>query len=107
MTSFRPHSKGRPWIISISLRTLKAMGSTPMRVVSRERPLIISVSAPLLKMSAVSGLPEAFITALKPCAIDNTPTSTATTPAIPKSAAAEEPLRCQIVRRLNWINAKI
>src|ERR1051326_3653338 len=74
-------------------------GASPItRVLSREKPLTISLSAPLRRTIAASGEPEAAMARRKPTAMDSTPTSTATTPATPNTAAATEPRRCGILR---------
>ena len=75
--------------------------SAMMRVVGPPRPLIISPSAPLRRMITVSGDPDTVMACRNPFAIDKTATKTATTPAIPKTAAAVDPLREKTVIRLN------
>ena len=62
-----------------------------MRVLSRRKPLTISLSAPLRRTIAASGEPEAVMACWKPTPIESTPTRTATTPAMPMTAAATEP----------------
>src|SRR5687767_13693546 len=71
------------------------------------RPLVISLSAPLRITSARTGDPDASIAAAKPCAIDNTETSTITTPAMPTIATPDEPRRCGMVRRLTIVTASV
>ena len=60
-----------------------------------DRPLVISLSAPLRITSARDGEPEPRMAAVKPAAIDSTDTSTTTTPAMPTMATPDEaePLR--------------
>ncbi len=72
-----------------------------------ENPLVISSSAPVRKTSARSGAPAELIAAKKPCAIESTATSTMTTPAIPITATADDPSRCEIVRRFSHVTARI
>ena len=55
----------------------------------------------------MSGEPEACITRRKPAAIESTPTSTVTTPAMPMTAAATEPRRCGIPSRPNFVTEAI
>ena len=45
-----------------------------IRVLSRKKPLTISLSAPLRRTMAASGEPEAVIALRKPAAIESTPT---------------------------------
>ncbi len=52
---------------------------------------------------AESGVAEAIITRWKPAAMESTPTSTATTPAMPQTAAATEPSRCGMLSRPNFV----
>jgi hypothetical protein len=69
-------------------------GASAMNLVcSPENPLIISVSAPLLRTRAFSGAAEFWTIVRTPWAIDRTPTRTATTPAMPKTAERADPLR--------------
>src|SRR5437763_229360 len=75
--------------------------SATRRVSSRSRPLDISSFAPLRNTIAESGELEAAIVRLNPAAIESTPTSTPTTPTIPKRAAATEPRRCGKLNRPN------
>src|SRR5262245_14063083 len=70
-------------------------------------PLVISLSAPLRITSARLSEPDSSIAAAKPCAIDNTETSTITTPAMPTMATPEEPSRCGMVRRLSNVTAMV
>jgi len=81
--------------------------SAMIRTSSPPRPLIISDSAPLRSTIAFSSPTELSMVLTTPWAMDNTPTITATTPAIPNMAAADEPLRCGRERMPNWITAKI
>src|SRR5687767_14129744 len=71
------------------------------------RPLVITLSAPLRITIARTGDPDASMAATKPCAIDNTETSTITTPAIPTIATPDEPRRCGMVRRLTIVTANV
>ena len=64
-------------------------------------------SAPVRSTNTVSGEPAMVIVRRKPSPMESTPTSTATTPAMPKTAAAAEPLRAGSVRRLKPISAAI
>ena len=77
--------------------------SAMTRVLSRMNPLTISLSAPLRRTIAASGEPEAVSVLWKPTPIDSTPTSTATTPAMPNTAAATEPRRCGMLSRPNLL----
>ena len=74
-----------------------------MRVLSRRKPLTISLSAPLRRTMAASGEPEAVMAFLNPTPIESTPTSTATTPAMPITAAATEPSRCGMLSKPNLL----
>ena len=78
-----------PW----SLRATPG-ASAMTRVASRSKPLTISLSAPLRRTIAPSGEPETVMACLKPAAMESTPTSTATTPAMPMTVAATAPRRC-------------
>ena len=79
--------------------------SAMMRVLSRRKPLTISLSAPLRRTMAASGEPEAVRALRKPTPIESTPTRTATTPAMPKTAAATEPRRCGMLSKPNLLTA--
>ena len=57
------------------------------------KPLDISLSAPLRSTIATSGEAEEVMVFLKPAAMESTPTSTPTTPAMPMTAAATDPRR--------------
>ena len=81
--------------------------SAMMRALSRESPLTISLSAPLRSTSAASGEPDAAIVRRKPAAMDSTPTSTVTTPAMPMTAAPTEPRRCGMPSRPNLVTEAI
>ena len=59
-----------------------------VRVASRSRPLVISLSAPLRNTIATSGAPDTVIARRKPAAMESTPTSTPTTPAMPMAAVS-------------------
>jgi len=59
--------------------------------------------APLRRTMAVSGVPEAVIACLKPAAMESTPTSTATTPAMPIAAAATAPRRRGMLSSPNFV----
>ena len=72
-------------------------------VCSREKPLTISLSAPLRSTMAVSGEPETVMACLKPAAMESTPTSTATTPAMPMTVAATAPRRCGMLINPNLV----
>src|SRR6478735_3690306 len=72
-----------------------------------EIPLVISLSAPLRSTSARESDPVCSIAAEKPCAIDNTDTSTITTPAMPTMATPEEPSRCGMVLKFNIVTANV
>ena len=76
------------------------------RVSSRVKLLVISLSAPLRRMMAVSGAPEAVIALRKPCAMASTPTKTAATPAMPTAAETAAPFRSGRLRRLKSATAK-
>ena len=67
--------------------------------------LVISLSAPERITMAVSGEPVEVITRRNPSPIDNTPTSTATTPAMPNIAATADPRRVGRLRILKPISA--
>jgi hypothetical protein len=71
------------------------------------RPLIISLLAPLRRMIALSAEPETVMAWEMPLAMESTATRTATTPAIPNTAAVVEPLRVQTVLRLKWVSEAI
>ncbi len=77
--------------------------SAMSRVSSRPKPLTISLSAPLRSTIAPSGAAETVIACLNPAAMDNTPTSTATTPAMPMTVAATAPRRCGRLIRPNLV----
>ena len=77
------------------------------RAVSPLRPLVISVSLPARITMTVCGSPTSLIAFRKPSAIDSTPRNTSTTPAMPMIATTEEPIRCEIDRRLTPVTAKI
>ena len=77
--------------------------SAMMRVASRPRPLTISLSAPLRKTMAPSGAPETVMACRKPAAMESTPTSTATTPAMPMTVAATAPRRCGRLNNPNFV----
>src|SRR5215207_1839303 len=77
--------------------------SEMMRVASRSRPLIISLSLPERRTIAVSAEAFEVMVLRKPSAIDSTATNTATTPATPSTAAAEAPRRWPMVRRLSQV----
>ena len=78
-----------------------------MRVSSLLKELVISPSEPLRNTMARSGRPEDFMALRNPSAMERTPTKTATTPAIPKTAAAAAPLRSGTLRRLNLVMVRI
>ncbi len=73
------------------------------RVSARPNPLTISLSAPLRRTMAASGDPEAVIARRNPAAIESTPTSTSTTPAMPMIVAMTEPRRCGTLNRPNFV----
>src|ERR1035441_8749116 len=77
--------------------------SAMMRVLSRRKPLTISVSAPLRRTIAASGEPEAVMAFSKPTPMESTPTRTATTPAMPMTAAATDPRRCGMLSKPNLL----
>jgi hypothetical protein len=77
--------------------------SEMIRVSSRSRPLIISLSLPARSTIAVSGAAVEVIAFLTPSAIENTAIDTITTPATPTIVASEEPRRWGIVRRLTQV----
>ena len=64
-----------------------------VRVASRSRPLVISLSAPLRSTTATSGEPDTVIARRKPSAMASTPTNTPTTPAMPIAAVSAAALR--------------
>jgi hypothetical protein len=61
--------------------------------------------APLRSTIATWSEPEISSTARKPSAIDSTPMSTVTTPAMPISATTDEAIRCDILRRFMLVMA--
>src|SRR2546422_7652090 len=69
--------------------------------------LIISLSEPLRRTTARSTAPVSVIVRRNPWAIESTPTNTSTTPAMPKAAASDEPLRCGTVRIANAVTVAI
>src|ERR1019366_8050316 len=73
------------------------------RVASRPRPLTISLSAPLRRTMAASGEPDTVMACLNPAAMDRTPTSTATTPAMPMIVAVAAPRRCGMLINPNLV----
>ena len=76
-------------------------GASPIvRMASRSRPLVISLSEPLRSTTATSGEPDTVIARRNPSAIASTPTSTPTTPAIPTAAVSAAALRSGSERRL-------
>jgi hypothetical protein len=75
-----------------------------MRVSSLLMMLVISVSAPLRMTSAAAGEPPVVMARRNPWAMDSIPTSTATTPAMPKTAAAAAPLRSGRLDKLNRVS---
>ena len=97
MTNNSAEASG-PWAV-------RAMpGASAMtRVSSRPRPLTISLSAPLRKTIAPSGDPETVMACRKPAAMESTPTSTATTPAMPMTVAATAPRRCGRLSNPNFV----
>ena len=66
----------------------------------RERMLAVSPVEPLRSTTATSSRAWPVTTARNPVAIESTATSTPTTPAMPNTATAETPRRCQIVSML-------
>ena len=66
---------------------------------SFESQLSISSLLPARMTIARSGLLASFSAALKPAAIDNRPTSTATTPAMPITITDDAPRRALMLRR--------
>ena len=52
---------------------------------------------------AASGAPETVMACLKPAAMESTPTSTATTPAMPMTVAATAPRRCGMLSSPNFV----
>src|ERR1035441_7162159 len=78
-------------------------GSAIMRVSSWLKPLTISLSAPLRRTIAPSGEPETVMACLNPAAMESTPTSTPTTPAMPTIVAAAEPRRCGRLNNPNLV----
>ena len=82
-------------------------GASPtIRDSSRLMPLIISESAPLRRMTALRGEPATTIALRNPLAMESTPTKTATTPAIPNTAANDEPLRCMSVAKERRVTSR-
>ena len=77
--------------------------SAMIRTSSPPSPLIISESAPLRSTIALLSPAELCMVFKTPWAMDSTPTITATTPAIPSKAAAEDPLRCGRERMLKRV----
>ncbi len=67
-------------------------------IVSPKRALIISLSLPARRTSALSGEPAPRSVFLKPSPIDSTATKTATTSAMPIVVESDAPSRCGIVR---------
>jgi hypothetical protein len=78
-----------------------------IRVLSRRKPLTISLSAPLRRTIAASGEPEAVMAFWNPAPIERTPTRTATTPAMPMTAAATDPRRCGMLSKPNLLTETI
>jgi hypothetical protein len=72
-----------------------------IRTSSRESTLYISAFDPPRSTIARSSAPVVVMTARNPDAIERTATNTATTPATPKPAASEAPLRSLRVRRFS------
>src|SRR5438477_9329891 len=77
------------------------------RVSSRDMPLTISLSDPPRSTRAVSGEPDTVIARRNPCAMESTPTNTATTPAIPNTASATAPRRWGMVNKPNFVTEAV
>ena len=97
MTNNSAEASG-PWAV----RAIPGV-SAIMRVSSRPKPLTISLSAPLRRTIAPSGDPETAMACRKPAAMESTPTSTATTPAMPMTVAATAPRRCGRLSSPNFV----
>ncbi len=78
-----------------------------MRVCSSAKKLDISLSLPARSTMAISSDPPPAITRSNPAEIESTATNTATTPAKPTTATAEEPSRCVRLLRLTTVTASV